>query len=390
MSRPGSKRVLITFGRSFLTLDLARLMAAGGHEVTIVDSISLPVSRFSNAISAFEKVPSPTFEPRAYCRELARIVTEREIDLLIPVHEETDIIAMLRADFPETCELFLSDFEVENNLHNKYEFQRVLAERGIPTLKFAQVRTQADLDALDFDTPFALKECYSRGSQKVYKVTPGELPTDIEFSPTNPWIAQEWMKGTPYCSYSVCRDGEVLAHTVYPVGYAIDGRSCIAFDTIEHAGILDWITSFVKQMNFTGQVGFDFIEDDEGALFTIECNPRGTSGIMLFEPHNRVDRAFTGQTTEMITPDPGTRKMIGFGMGLYGWKKSALKGNTFRGFLRDFRAYDDVITNRHDRLPAFMMPIAYLDIARMCLKYRVGLAEAFMHDHEWDGVAIEP
>lgn len=380
--------MLITFARSFLTLDLARLMSAGGHDVTVVDSISLGVTRFSNAISAFEKVPSPTFAPREYCRELARIVRERSIDLLIPVHEETDILAMMRDEFPDTCELFLSDFEVENNLHNKYEFQRVLSDMGIPTLKFERVRNAHELAALDFDIPFALKECYSRGSQQVHKVNPGEVPADIEFRPGNPWIAQEWLKGTNYCTYSVCRAGEVLAHTVYPVGYAIDGRSCIAFDAIEHTGILDWVTSFVKELNFTGQVGFDFIEDGDGKLFTIECNPRGTSGIMLFGPGDGVDRAFTGDTDVMITPKPGTRKMIGFGMGLYGWKRSSLKGNTLRGFLRDFRAYDDVITNRHDPVPGFMMPVAYLSIAKMCFTYRVGLAEAFMHDHEWDGQPI--
>ncbi len=106
----------------------------------------------------------------------------------------------------------------------------------------------------------------------------------------------------------------------------------------------------------------------------------------MFEPHHRVDRAFFGDTDEVITPEAGSRKMIGFGMGLYGWKKSSLEGNTLRGFLRDFRATDDVITNRRDPLPAVMMPIAYIDIARMCFKYKVGLAEAFMHDHEWDGI----
>ncbi|MGZ8177375.1 ATP-grasp domain-containing protein [Williamsia sp. SKLECPSW1] len=388
MASPARKRVLITFGRSFLTLDLARLMAAGGHSVTVVDSITLPVSRFSNAVDAFLRVPAPTFAPREYCRELARIVRERAIDMVIPVHEETDIIAQMREVFPDTCELFLSDFETENNLHNKYEFQRVLSEMGIPTLKFAEVRSESDLRALDFDTPFALKECYSRGSQKVRKVTPGHLPDDIEFSPTNPFIAQEWFSGDQFCSYSVCRDGKVLAHTVYPVWYAIDGKSCIAFEAVDHPAITAWVEDFVSRVGFTGQVGFDFIVGDDGVLFTIECNPRGTSGIMMFEPHHRVDRAFFGDTDTVITPDIGSRKMIGFGMGLYGWKKSSLPGNTLRGFVRDFRSIDDVITNRTDPLPAVMMPIAYIDIARMCWKYKVGLAEAFMHDHEWDGIPI--
>ncbi|MBE7162936.1 MAG: carboxylate--amine ligase, partial [Williamsia herbipolensis] len=117
MASPTRKRVLITFARSFLTLDIARLMAAGGHSVTVVDSITLPVSRFSNAVDAYLRVPAPTFAPREYCRELARIVRERAIDMVIPVHEETDIIAQMREEFPDTCELFLSDFETENNLH---------------------------------------------------------------------------------------------------------------------------------------------------------------------------------------------------------------------------------------------------------------------------------
>ncbi|ACY23519.1 hypothetical protein Gbro_4378 [Gordonia bronchialis DSM 43247] len=36
-------------------------------------------------------------------------------------------------------------------------------------------------------------------------------------------------------------------------------------------------------------------------------------------------------------------------------------------------------------MPAVMLPIAYAGILRSCVRYKVGLAEGFMHDHEWDG-----
>lgn len=385
---PSGKHVLITFGRSFLTLNLARLMAAGGHRVTVVDSVAIGVSRFSNAVSDFHLVPPPKFQPQEYCRELARIVQAEAVDMVIPIHEETDILSMMRGLFPPECDLFLSDFELENRLHNKYEFCVDLAARGIPTLKFARLDGPQDVPALDFDGPFAVKRSYSRGSQKVHKVYPGDPMTWLDHADGNPWLAQQWMTGDKYCTYSVCHEGKVYAHATYPVGYAIGGSSCLRFESVQHPKIVDWVTQYVAEIGFTGQIGFDFIENPEQGLFCIECNPRATSGIMMFRPDNRVDRAFFAENDEVIVPDADVDRMIGIGMLLYGWRRDARQDNTIRDFVRDFRASDDVIVERGDDKPAVMLPLAYAGILRSCLKYRVGLAEGFMHDHEWDGHPI--
>ncbi|MFT4044982.1 MAG: carboxylate--amine ligase [Gordonia sp. (in: high G+C Gram-positive bacteria)] len=385
------KHVLITFGRSFLTLNLARLMHAAGHRVTVVDSIPVGVSRFSHAVDAFHRVPPPKFAPQDYCRALATIVVNEAVDIVIPIHEETDILAMMTGLFPPECMLFLSDFDTENRLHNKFDYSQELAELGIPTLKFARVARPEDVATLDFDGPFALKRCYSRGSQKVYKVHPGDDLSWIEYDPTNPWLAQEWLTGDRYCTYSVCRDGKVLAHATYPVSYAIGGSSCLSFTSVDHRPIFDWVTKFVAAEKFTGQIGLDFIDHPERGLFTIECNPRATSGIMMFGPHNRIDRAFLGELgagEPVVVPDADVNRMIGFGMLLYGWREDSRQGRTLRQFIRDFRAADDVVFERGDEKPGLLMPVAYLGILRSCLRYRVGLAEGFMHDHEWDGHPI--
>ena len=388
MATSPKKHVLITFGRSFLTLNLARLMSAAGHRVTVVDSIPIGVSRFSNSVDAFHKVPAPKFEPRDYCRELARIVVDEKVDMVIPIHEETDILSMMVGLFPPECEVFLSDFDTENKLHNKYDFQRELVSLGIPTLKFAVVEGPDDAAALDFDVPFAFKQCYSRGSQKVHKITPGQNLDWVEYDSTNPWLAQEWMEGKRYCTYSVCRDGKVNAHATYPVSYAIGGSSCLSFTSIEHQPILDWITEFVAAQSFTGQAGFDFIEGADGSIYCIECNPRSTSGIMMFRPHNDVPAAFFGDNDDLIVPDSDVDRMIGLGMLLYGWTKASRQGRSMRQFWKDFHSYEDVIFERGDMKPGIMLPVAYASILRECRRYHVGLAEGFMHDHEWDGHPI--
>ncbi|EGD53797.1 ATP-grasp domain-containing protein [Gordonia neofelifaecis] len=382
------KHVLITFGRSFLTLNLARQLAAAGHKVSTCDSLPITVSRFSNAVSSFHRVSPPKFKPQEYCREVAELVKSEGIDMVIPIHEETDILSMMAGLFPPTCELFLSPFELEDMLHNKFSFQEALVERGFPTLKFAKIASAEDTEGLDFDTPFAVKQTYSRGSQKVYKAHPGQSLDFLTFDPANPWIAQEWMEGDRYCTYSVCRDGEVFAHATYPVSYAIDGSSCLAFTQVDHQPILDWVQRFAKSVNFTGHMGLDFIDHPEKGLYTIECNPRGTSGIMMYTRENRLDRAFFGENTEIISPPEGRTRMIGVGMTLYGWRKSGRAGNSLRQFFRDFRAASDVIYDPQDRLPAVMLIPAYIAILTHGYKYKVGLAEAFMHDHEWDGHKI--
>lgn len=389
MSGSGGKTVLITFGRSFLALHLARLMGAAGHDVLISDSVPFPITRFSSSVTKTFRTPRPTYEPVEWTQAIAQIVREQGVDLVVPIHEGTEILANTIKRypdlFPDGCTLFFSEFELEAQLENKYEFQAALKTRGIPTLDFAQVRSQEELEALDFDQPFALKPVYSRGSQEIYKVRPGELPRGLDFEAGNTWIAQAWADGTNYCSYSVCHNGQIKAHAAYPVRYAIDGTSCLTFESVQHDGIAAWVRECVKAFNFTGQMGLDFIEVPGGELFAIECNPRATSGILLFDPETRVDRAFFGVNEEVIVPEAGASKMLGPGMLMYGWRKSALKDNTFRGFLRDYRRTDGVIFTRRDLGPSLALPLAMGNILAEAARYRVNIPEAFMHDHEWDG-----
>ncbi len=388
MSGIGKKTVLITFGRSFLSLHLARLMGAAGHDVLVTDSVSFPVTRFSSAVRKTFRTPRPRYEPVEWTHALAQIAREEGVDLIVPVHEGTEILANTIKQypdlFPDGCKLFFSDFDLEARLENKYEFQAALKTLGIPTLDFALVPSQEELDALGFDRPFALKRVYSRASQDVFKVRPGEVPRGLSFEAGNPWIAQEWADGTSYCSYSVCHDGQVKAHATYPVSYAIEGTSCLLFESVEHEGIAAWVRECVKAFKFTGQLGLDFIEVPGRGLFTVECNPRATRGILLFDPQMRVDRAFFGVNDEVIMPPPGTRRMLGPGMLMYGWRKSSLQDNTFRGFLRDYRHTDGVVFRRHDLGPSLALPLAAATVLAQAARYRLKIPDAFLHDHDWD------
>jgi len=82
-----SKRILITGGRAFFALELARLFARQGHEVYLADSVQFPVARFSNSITGFISLPEPRFKPREYVSALSNVIVEKDIDVCIPTVE---------------------------------------------------------------------------------------------------------------------------------------------------------------------------------------------------------------------------------------------------------------------------------------------------------------
>lgn len=388
MNATKPKKVLITFARSFLALDMARLWHTQGHQVFVADSLEFPLSRFSKAVSKSFIVPRPRFEPEKYVDAIVRIVEAEKIDLLLPIYEEAAYITAGIGRFPDFCKIFCPSFDLYERLQNKWMFQETLKALGVPTLKASLIASKEDLLHHNFDGPFALKPCYSRASQHVKKVIPGHALPNIIFEPHNPWIAQEWATGKKYCTYSICRDGEVRAHGTYPVNYAINGNSCVIFDAIAHQGIEEWISHFIQKINYSGQIAFDFIESDDGRLFAIECNPRTTSGLLLFNPDDRLDQAFLGTNPAKIYPQKGSRQQIALGMLMYGWRKSAKENNNLVDFMKILVRTKDVILRKSDLMPFIVEPLIFAQLWLKSRKQRLSMPDFFTYDHDWNGTPL--
>lgn len=384
-----TKNVLITFARSFLALEIARHWHESGHNVFVADSMNQHISRYSKAVSKNFKLPSPRFDSKNYINGLIRIIEKEKIDLLIPIYEEISYISKALSLFPSSCKIFSPSFDLYQELQNKWLFQERLRSLGFATLKSELVKSAEDLKKYSFSTPFALKPCYSRASQKVQKVFPSQRELQLEIEPHNPWIAQEWATGNKFCTYSICHNGKIYAHGVYPVNYAINGNSCLTFKAIEHPSILNWISEFIKKIHFSGQIAFDFIETENHQLFAIECNPRATSGLLLFNNADKLNQAFLATNQSMITPAYGTQRQIALGMLLYGWRKQAKPNNHLKGFLKDFLSTRDVIFKAKDPKPFLLKPLVFANIWVKSRKLGLNIPNYFTYDHDWDGESLE-
>lgn len=378
------KNFLLTAGRAPSTLDLARQLNAAGHQVFVADTTTWHVCRGSNAVKKNFVIPSPRFQTEKFIEELKIIIQSEKIDYLIPTFEEVLYISSHLDRFPKTCKVFSAPFETLLRLHNKWFFYEEQINAGIPVPETFLIEKKEDLKQLDPKSTYAVKASYSRSAQCVYKFEPGATLPEIEIEPHNPWIAQKWLEGKRFCTYSICEDGQVMAHATYPVQIAIQGHFCLNFESVDHPAILEWVKNFIKIENFTGQVGFDLFEDENGIVYAIECNPRATHGLILFKNSDRIDRAFTGNAQNVITPKEGNTKQIAAGMSFYGWK-SAYKENKLKEFFQILFKTPDVVFDWKDIKPFLYTPLVYSSYVIESLKSQLNLPASFTHDFNWEG-----
>lgn len=386
------KRILISNGRSPVTLDFIRNLFHAGHEIYVSETSNLHLSRFSNCVKKCFVVPSPRFSPKEHIKELVQIIKNESIEIFIPTWEDVFLISQNLSAFPSSCFVLASPYSILHKLHHKSLFIDLLASYEIPIPKTILVNSLEDLESVDLPK-YALKACYSRASQSVYKIRHGDPLPSIEPTISHPWIAQEWIDGKNFCTFSLCHRGKVHAHATYPVDFTLEekgrlnstiGSYCLTFQSVDHEAILAWIQNLVQKIGYTGQIAFDFIERSNGELYAIECNPRITSGVTLFSKNSHLDQAVFGENEILIKGDPEIRKQIAMGMILYGWR-SAIACKKIFLFIRMLLSFKDLVFYAKDPLPFFAQGFLWIKHIIDIKRYKKRLHGAFTHDLDFNG-----
>ncbi|MDR0762363.1 MAG: ATP-grasp domain-containing protein [Campylobacteraceae bacterium] len=269
-----TKKILFTGARAPAVLQAARTLHSCKNTVYAADSTYANLCLFCNKISKFFKLP-PVKEEN-YKETLIDIIKKEKIDLLIPSCEEIFYISAFIDELKQYCEVFCDEQPKLLKLHDKWSFYQYLINKN---LKTPQTYLAAEMPEV-LDKKQIIKPRFSRFAAKV------KLTSKIDTKKHNiTYIVQDFISGRQYCSYALVKNGKVL--------------SCITYTTILNAGLgagilleqtkdknINDITAFIaKDLNFSGQLAFDFIKTEDGTVFVIECNPRMTSGL-AFMPNN--------------------------------------------------------------------------------------------------------
>jgi len=374
-------------------MDLGRLFHARGAEVHFADCIGFAIARASRACARYVRTPAPRFEPARYATALARHCEQAAVDLLIPACEEVFYLAMHRDLFAPRVDCFFPGIDVLAALHDKGRFAEWAGRNGGEVLAPETVRL-ADAAALDALRPrlaaLVLKPAFSRFGSATLIRPSREQARSIRPEPRSPWIAQAYIDGEEFCSYAVAREGRLAAHCAYRSDYHVGVAASIYFDPDVPPQVAAAAQAFAanvaKAFCYTGQLAFDFRrERGTEKLYVLECNPRATSGIHLFAPHDGLAEAIASLHPGAVC-HPGARaRMIAPAMLTKGLCDALARAGGMRKLLRDVRRADDVICRDGDWAP---LPFQVLSLAELCgtaIAHRIGMARAATFDIEWNG-----
>ena len=144
----------------------------------------------------------------------------------------------------------------------------------------------------------------------------------------------------------------------------------------------------VGQWGYTGQIGFDFIIDDDGELFVLECNPRATSGLHLLAGQPLAD-AFLQARGPLLVASGERPRMLAAIMLMYALP-AALKHRTTGSLYRDMRQARDVLYAADDPLPALIAArLSLAEVMVRACRTRQRLTAASTFDIEWNGEPME-
>ncbi|GAA0619764.1 ATP-grasp domain-containing protein [Brevundimonas kwangchunensis] len=367
-----AERVLITGARAAAALDLARSLRAAGFEPHLADCSPARLARWSRTAGPVHRYAAPVQTPARFAQDVRALVARLDPVRIIPTCEEVFHLSALAAIDGFANRLFAPEVESLAELHAKDRFAALCRTLGVDAPQTRMAADAADLPREGLEA-LVLKPVWSRfGARTLVGPTPEQLQA-LRPSPTEPWVVQQRILGEDVSLYAVCNDGRIDALSVYGSPLRSRGGAALAFrplgpvQTERLRRMIEPLAAWAGD----GQLSFDAVIDAGDRPWLIECNPRATSGVHLFDRSADFGRALMARGHADMADRPRC-------LGPAVWSRGA------RGL------GEDVLSAPADPLPSLG---ALVDAAAFaCDALRTGrtLTEAMTADIEWNGQPLEP
>ena len=275
------ERVLITGSRAPIAYEVIQQQVKLGRSVWATDSTSKVSVKRSKFLSGFVKTRAPRFDIEGYIDDINAICKYYKIDVIIPLNEESFYLSEFRDRLD--VDVWVEDFNKVLSMHNKYNFSKILSNLGfnVPCTKFVQ--TRLDLEEFlseQLGDEFIIKQAFTRFGQSVRKVSREELMNTQQID--YPFLVQQFISGTEWCSYSMAYEGEALSTALYLSNSQESYNASTHFKSEQNEELCQIINDLIKALNWSYQIAFDVIQSEmDGKYYFIECNPRATNGALF-------------------------------------------------------------------------------------------------------------
>ncbi|WKN41860.1 hypothetical protein [Tunicatimonas pelagia] len=321
--------VLITGGRMTKALHLARSFHAIGWRVVLTDGEKYAYCgpKYSEVVSAFRThLDLAKVGETAYLDSLCKIIIQENIDLVIPVSSPKSslpdaklqlvIDAAVKKGIKEKATVvFHGTPEQIGTVDDKFLFCEKASKLGLSSPKVFRMTSYAEVEQFSLadysDQSFIFKSINynptARLDENVFGPDDQEkllaYARSVDISAKSPWVLQSYIEGREYCTHGTAVNGKLTLFcccesSAFQVNYA----------HVHKPTIEQWVATYVGKERLTGQYSFDFIEEQQGNIFPIECNPRTHTAITTFYNTTRLAESYLAKqdTSEEQNLDKST------------------------------------------------------------------------------------
>jgi hypothetical protein len=200
-------------------------------------------------------------------------------------------------------------------------------------------------------------------------------------------LVQTLVRGRHVSSFTLAHEGHERISVLYE-GSVFSGSVAVCFKRVDDCPAAhDWITEFVRKSGYSGAIAFDFIIDDSGRAWAIECNPRFTSGVHFISPEGLARALLEAGKAGAF----GAETLQPVSTGLFNAHRGLRLVFPARQFIAKFKAMlqaRDVVWQRDDPMPFIMMTPHSWEILKPVMFGGVSMGEAATRDIVWTGPPV--
>lgn len=272
-------RILLSEGSGLTSRQVAGRLGALGHQVEILSSTPVCLTRFTRTVRAVHAVPRFGSDPFGWFEAAERIAMERSIDVLFPTQEQVTVLSarQTRLSVPTIVPPFASLRRVQDKISAFHALNQI----GAPQPESTVVTRAGDL-ARVVTFPAFIKKPISTASSGVRRVRDTVelegVARDFGLGQSG-LIVQTQAKGPLIMVQTVAQRGRLVAHHACErVREGIGGGAALK-ESVVSPELRDILVRLVTSLDWHGGLSMDAIVTEDGPLI-IDVNPR------LVEPAN--------------------------------------------------------------------------------------------------------
>jgi len=277
--------VIVTNAKNRIAYNITRSLSLRGIKVHTADFVS-PAMTFASRYSAGNfTYPSPFSEQQAFIDCIIERCLSLKADVLIPVFEETFLMAKHKEELRKHVKIVLPDYQKILLAHNKNQWSSIAKELDIPVPKnYSSLELQNDEQLLeDFRFPVLIKPHQGGGGWAIKQFdTLGALKSllkDSLFSglPWDRFFIQEKIQGETFCVAMLFRQGQYRAKSTYKQlrEFPVNAGQATLRESIRLPAAEEYFQKLLEHLEWDGICQADFIvEKHTGIPYLIDINPR--------------------------------------------------------------------------------------------------------------------